>query len=96
LDPDKVNRDPRYPTHFYVEISLSDYCRCNYTIPFENRCKDCSVFMKEVRKDWETIYSIMKDYKRHSLEDSKILLFGDPDFDDFNEILYTRRIILNQ
>jgi hypothetical protein len=46
--------------------------------------------MGQVRPDWETIYSIMKDYKKHSVEESKIMLFGDPDFDDFNEILYTR------
>jgi hypothetical protein len=47
--------------------------------------------MGQVRPEWETIYSIMKDYKKHSIEESKIMLFGDPDFDDFNEILYTRR-----
>lgn len=43
-----------------------------------------------MRGSWDSIYNIMKDYERHTLEDSKIMLFGDPDFDDYNEILYTK------
>lgn len=28
-------------------------------------------------------------YRQHSLHESKILLFGDPAFDDYNEVLYS-------
>jgi hypothetical protein len=37
----------------------------------------------------------MKDYEKHTIEESKVMLFGDPDFDDLNEILYTKCLLIN-
>ena len=43
--------------------------------------------MHIVKKEWDEIHDIMKEYKRHSINESKIYLYGDPYFDDVNEVL---------
>lgn len=46
--------------------------------------------MGQVRPEWENIQSIMDNYNKNSIEESKIMLFGDPDFDDYNEVIYSK------
>ncbi|KAL4510579.1 hypothetical protein ABPG72_004733 [Tetrahymena utriculariae] len=89
LDPDKVIKDQRFPDYFYCEVKFTDYCKCKNTTLFNNKCKDCLKFMPEVKNQWDTIHEIMEEYKQHSIHESKIILFGDPEFDDQNEVLYS-------
>ena len=38
-------------------------------------------------KGWELVYDVMRNYPKYTINDSKILLYGDPDYDDFNEVI---------
>jgi len=47
--------------------------------------------MQEIKHEWDVIHEIMKDYKPHELNESKILLYGNPEFDDYNEVLFSNK-----
>ena len=62
---------------------------------FKDKCKECSHFMDAEKKDWLKIYEIMEKFERHPLKVSKEILFGDPDFDDYDEIMFAKGIYLH-
>ena len=43
--------------------------------------------MQDERAGWDLVYDIMKNYPHYSINNSKILLYGDPDYDDYEELV---------
>ena len=43
--------------------------------------------MKDEFQPWSLVYNIMKSYPKYSVNESRILLYGDPDYDDFDELV---------
>ena len=49
--------------------------------------------MQVENKGWELVYDVMRNYPKYTINDSKILLYGDPDYDDFNEVIREKSTI---
>jgi hypothetical protein len=43
--------------------------------------------MREEIPGWTLVYDIMKNYPKYNVNESRILLYGDPDYDDFDELV---------
>jgi hypothetical protein len=43
--------------------------------------------MKDEIQPWQLVYNIMKNYPKYTVNESRILLYGDPDYDDFDELV---------
>ena len=43
--------------------------------------------MRVEAQPWNSVYDIMKNYPNYSVNESRILLYGDPDYDDFDELV---------
>jgi len=41
------------------KVLLSDYCNCNSTSLFNEKCGECKPYLEQERKSWEIIYEIM-------------------------------------
>eukprot|EP01016_Furgasonia_blochmanni_P046817 TRINITY_DN6804_c0_g1_i8.p1 TRINITY_DN6804_c0_g1~~TRINITY_DN6804_c0_g1_i8.p1 ORF type:complete len:420 (-),score=78.12 TRINITY_DN6804_c0_g1_i8:34-1293(-) len=79
LDPDSTKKDSRFPETFSLE-----------TI-FEKKSEEKDYFsdpkVQKEQETWNRIYAILATYKQPTFDESQVLLFGDPDFDDVDEYI---------
>ncbi|KAM3129719.1 hypothetical protein pb186bvf_018232 [Paramecium bursaria] len=80
LDPKSSYFDPQLPNEFSVDLEFDEYCICdNQTL-----CKSC----KGLRNQWQQLHNILEQRQTNSQDEAKLLIFGDLDFDDINEMKY--------
>eukprot|EP01016_Furgasonia_blochmanni_P054301 TRINITY_DN8932_c0_g1_i4.p1 TRINITY_DN8932_c0_g1~~TRINITY_DN8932_c0_g1_i4.p1 ORF type:complete len:304 (-),score=13.43 TRINITY_DN8932_c0_g1_i4:219-1130(-) len=85
LDPDSTKSDTRFPKNFTIETIFEDLKHGeDYNI-------SVAIFLRE-EESWEKIYAILKQYKPRRLEESQILLFGDPETDDVDRLTIRYRV----
>lgn len=69
---------------------MDDYCQCQVTTPFSEKCENCKPLLEKEDKVWTTIYEIMDRYKQKDILESQTLLFGYPELDDIFEVLFAK------
>lgn len=79
LDPDTLVKDPAFPENFRVKLVMEN-------VPEEESSKE---EMKEQREGRDKIMNILRQREKESLTvlDTQNLVFGDPDFDDRDEMM---------
>jgi hypothetical protein len=79
LDPDTLIKDPAFPENFRVKIVMEN-------VPEEEASKD---EMHDQREGRDKILNILRIREKESLTvlDTQNLMFGDPDFDDRDEMM---------
>lgn len=87
MDPDKIQKDKRFPNNFTVRVQLSNFCDCTTSTQFDQKCSDCRPHLEAEEKQWSTIYEILDKHKKSTIEESRVLLFGYPELDDVEEVL---------
>eukprot|EP00828_Plagiopyla_frontata_P011063 TRINITY_DN16069_c0_g1_i2.p1 TRINITY_DN16069_c0_g1~~TRINITY_DN16069_c0_g1_i2.p1 ORF type:complete len:255 (-),score=45.46 TRINITY_DN16069_c0_g1_i2:25-789(-) len=96
LDPDSTVKDKRFPESFNCEIYFLNICKCSNQTPFDKKCAHCLIDLIGEQQDWGLIHEILKNYQPPNWKQSKILVFGDQDFDDVDEVLKEFEPIFNQ
>lgn len=43
--------------------------------------------MQDEKPHWDLVYNVMKSYPKYTVNESRILLYADPDYDDFDELV---------
>lgn len=62
LDPRILVNDKRFPEYFSCEVKFTDFCKCKNTDMFESKCFECAKYMNLIKKEWNIIHNVMKEY----------------------------------
>ncbi|CAD8182631.1 unnamed protein product [Paramecium octaurelia] len=88
LDPDSTFKNKKFSKEFQVRLQFQDICEvCTQRQQFQQKCQNCQQEMQSEFNSWSLVYQIMNEYPKYKLIQSKILLFGDPQDDDFHETI---------
>jgi phosphatidylinositol-3,4,5-trisphosphate 3-phosphatase and dual-specificity protein phosphatase PTEN len=85
LDPDSFAKSKKVADNFEIVLKFNRFCRCDREMTLNERCADCKIRLtQDMIENWIMINESV--HERIGMN-PKILLFGNPENDDVDEIL---------
>jgi hypothetical protein len=87
IDPDNLVRNKNIEKDFEIHLKFAKVCDCQNLEQPIKLCSNCNSILKAELSDWKEINDILNLYYASDKSNAKLLLFGDFEEDDIDQVL---------